>query len=98
MSNQAATSRTRLSVRPTRLLQVDPNNMKAIFASVYFKKQQCGQTLDASGVATDPQTCDDAAALAQKGLTAPKPAGMSDADWEDLTVGCLPGFPLRHRV
>ena len=62
----------------TRLLQVDPNNMKAIFASVYLKKQQCGQNLDASGVTTDPQTCDDAAALAQKGLTAPKPASMSD--------------------
>ena len=57
-----------------RLLQVDPNNMKAIYYSVLVKKQQCGATLDASGVATDSQTCDDAAALAQKGLTAPKPA------------------------
>ena len=26
-----------------RLLQVDPNNLKAIFASVYLKKQQCSQ-------------------------------------------------------
>jgi hypothetical protein len=76
----------------TRLLQVDPNNMKAIFISVYVKKQQCGATLDASGVATDPQTCDDAAALAQKGLTAPKPAGTSEADWSKLTAAAYPAF------
>ena len=63
------TSRTRSSSAATRLLQVDPNNMKAIFISVYVKKQQCGKSLDASGVSTDPQTCDDAAALAQKGLS-----------------------------
>jgi hypothetical protein len=76
----------------TRLLQVDPNNMKAIFVSVFVKKQQCGATLDASGVATDAQTCDDAAALAQKGLTAPKPAGTSDADWGKLTAAAYPAF------
>ncbi|MGD1108579.1 MAG: hypothetical protein ABR865_16185, partial [Terracidiphilus sp.] len=76
----------------SRLLQVDPNNMKAIFVSVFVKKQQCGATLDASGVATDPQTCDDAAALAQKGLTAPKPAGTSDADWSKLTSAAYPAF------
>jgi hypothetical protein len=63
----------------TRLLQVDPNNIKAIFASVYWKKQQCS-SLDASGVTTDPQTCDDAAALAQKGLTVP-----SRQPWTDET-------------
>ena len=76
----------------SRLLQVDPNNMKAIFVSVYVKKTQCAKSLDASGVTTDPQTCDDAAALAQKGLTAPKPAGMSDDDWKKLTGGAYPVF------
>ena len=76
----------------TRLLQVDPNNLKAIFASVYLKKQLCGQNLDASGVATDPQTCDDAAVLAQKGLTAPKPASMSQDDWNKLTSAAYPAF------
>jgi hypothetical protein len=75
-----------------RLLQVDPNNMKAIYASVNLKKQQCSSALDASGVATDPQTCDDAAVLAQKGLTAPKPAGTSDADWSKLTSAAYPAF------
>jgi tetratricopeptide (TPR) repeat protein len=75
-----------------RLLQVDPNNMKALFASVYLKKQQCASTLDASGVTTDPQTCNDAAALAQKGLTAPKPAATSDSDWAKLTSTAYPFF------
>ena len=69
----------------SRLLQVDPNNMKAIFVSVFLKKTQCGKTNDA-------QTCDDAAALARKGLLAAKPAGMSDADWKKLTSGAYPVF------
>ena len=68
-----------------RLLQVDPNNMKAIFISVYLKKTQCAKT-------NDSQTCDDAAALARKGLLAPKPAAMSDADWKKLTAGTYPAF------
>jgi tetratricopeptide (TPR) repeat protein len=76
----------------TRLLQVDPNNMKAIFVSVYVKKTQCTKSLNASGVSSDPRTCDDAAALAQKGLTAPKPAGMSPDDWNKLTGGAYPAF------
>ena len=69
----------------SRLLQVDPNNMKAIFISVFIKKGQCAKTSDA-------QTCDDAAALAHKGLTAPKPAATSDADWKKLTGGTYPVF------
>ena len=69
----------------SRLLQADPNNMKAIFISVFLKKTQCGKTNDA-------QTCDDAAALARKGLLAAKPAGMSDADWKKLTAGTYPAF------
>ena len=76
----------------TRLLQLDPNNMKAIFWSVYVKKAQCSKALDPSGSSTDPQTCDDAAALAQKGLTVPKPAATSDADWKTLTAGAYPIF------
>jgi hypothetical protein len=68
-----------------RLLQVDPSNLKAILYSVLIKKGQCGKTSDA-------QTCDDAAALAQKGLTAPKPADTSDADWKTLTSAAFPIF------
>jgi len=77
----------------TRLLQVDPTNMKAIFWSVLIKKSQCGKTVNPkTGVSTDPQTCDDAAALAQKGLTAPKPASTSPDDWKKLTGGTYPAF------
>jgi hypothetical protein len=69
----------------TRLLQVDPSNMKAIFMSVLIKKSQCAKTSDA-------QTCDDAATLAGKGLTAVKPAATSDADWKKLISGTYPVF------
>jgi hypothetical protein len=70
----------------TRLLQLDPNNMKAIYLSVVIKKTQCGRTQDA-------QTCDDAAALAQKGLSVPKDAATSDADWKKLTGST---YPIYH--
>ena len=69
----------------SRLLQVDPNNMKAIFISVFIKKNQCLKT-------SDTQTCDDAGALATKGLAVPKPAGMSDADWKKQTGATYPIF------
>ncbi|MGA3046057.1 MAG: hypothetical protein ABSD67_05510 [Terracidiphilus sp.] len=69
----------------TRILQLDPNNLRAIFISVYIKKSQCGKTNDA-------QTCDDAAALAQKGLTVPKPAATSEDDWKKLTGASYPVF------
>jgi hypothetical protein len=69
----------------SRLLQVDPGNFKAIFLSVAIKKSQCQKTSDA-------QTCDDAAALAQKGLTAAKPAGTSDDDWKKQTAATYPLF------
>ena len=58
----------------SRLLQVDPSNMKAIYMSVFIKKGQCGKT-------SDPTTCDDAAALARKGLATTKPAKTTDDEW-----------------
>jgi hypothetical protein len=69
----------------SRLLQLDPNNLKAILYSVLVKKGQCGKTSDA-------QTCDDAAALANKGLLVPKPAGTSDDDWKKLSGAAFPIF------
>ncbi len=69
----------------SRLLQIDPNNMKAIFISVFIKKQQCGKTSEA-------QACDDAAALAQKGLSAPKPASATDEDWNKQKAALYPVF------
>src|ERR1039457_1027186 len=69
----------------SRLLQVDPNNMKAIFLSVVIKKSQGAKTGDA-------QTLDDAAALARKGLAIVKPAKMSDDDWKKQTSATYPIF------
>ncbi len=69
----------------TRLLQIDANYPKALFISVYIKKNQCGKTSDAA-------TCDDAAALAQKGLAAPKPASTKDDDWKKLTAAMYPVY------
>jgi hypothetical protein len=69
----------------TKLLQIDPNNLKAILYSVLIKKQQCGKTSDAA-------TCDDAAAMAQKGLQVPKPAATSDDEWKKLTGAAYPIF------
>ena len=59
--------------------------MKAIYVSVALKKSQCLKS-------SDPQICDDAAALAQKGLTVPKPAGTADADWKKMTDATYPVF------
>jgi hypothetical protein len=77
----------------TGLLQVDPNNLKAILYSVIIKKGICGKAVDPkTGQSTDPATCDDAAALSRKGLVVPKPADVSDADWKAQTGGSYPVF------
>jgi hypothetical protein len=77
----------------TRLLQVDPSNMEAIVLSVAIKTQQCKKVQDPkTGFATDPQPCDDAAALAQKGLTVAKPTATSADDWKKQTTLAYPIF------
>jgi len=69
----------------TRLLQIDPNNLKALLYSVVVKKQQAQQH-------NDQQAADDAKALAQKGLGVPKPASMSEDEWKTLTSASYPIF------
>lgn len=69
----------------SRLLQLDPNNLEAIYISAFIKKGQCAKT-------SDPQTCDDAAALAQKGLALTKPTGLDEADWKKQTDATFPFF------
>jgi hypothetical protein len=72
-----------------RLLQVEPNNLRALLLEVYFRKAAGDQ-------ATDPaakQTAYDAAAgFAQKGLAATKPRDMSDADFTKLKGAAYPVF------
>jgi hypothetical protein len=77
----------------SRQLQLDPNNMKAIFISVFIRNRQCTKTVDPkTGVSNDPQTCDEAASLAQKGLAVAKPAATSADDWKKLTAGTYTTF------
>jgi tetratricopeptide (TPR) repeat protein len=77
----------------TRLLQVDPNNPKAILVSVYFNVADCKKAVDPqTGNLSDPQPCDNAAILAQKGLTIGKPAEMDDATWKNFTTAYYPVF------
>ncbi len=77
----------------SRLLQLDPNNMKAIYISVYIEEIQCNQSVDpATGVSKNPQVCDNAATLAQRGLAVPKPASIADADWTKMTGATYPIF------
>jgi len=69
----------------TRLLQIDPNDLGAIYFSVAIKKVPCAKTSDQS-------TCDDMAALAQRGLQVTKTAGMSDDDWKKQTYTAFTTF------
>ena len=68
-----------------QILQTDPTNLKAIYISAFIEKAQCAKT-------SDQATCDDAAGLAQKGLSATKPAGMSDDEWKKQTDAVFPFF------
>jgi hypothetical protein len=72
-----------------RLLQVDPNDLRALATTVYIKKSQAAQK---STPAEQQPLLDEAAANAQKGLAAPKPANVSDADFEKLKSATAPIF------
>jgi hypothetical protein len=72
-----------------RLLQVDPNNMRAYLLEVYFRKSAADQ---ASDPAAKQSGYDAAASYAQKGLAATKPADMSDADFTKLKAASYPVF------
>jgi hypothetical protein len=72
-----------------RLLQADPNNLRALAITVYIKKAQAAQK---STPADQQPLLDEAAANAQKGIAAPKPANMSDADYQKLKDATTPIF------
>jgi tetratricopeptide (TPR) repeat protein len=77
----------------SRLLEVDPDNMRAIYISVYIEMNQCTQSVDPStGVSKNPQVCDHAADLAQKGLGLSKPADTPDDAWKKMTDATYPIF------
>lgn len=72
-----------------RLLQVDPNNLRAITLEVYFRKASADQLTDPTAKQA---ALDKAAEYAQKGLTATKPKDMSDADFTTLQTNANPIF------
>ncbi len=72
-----------------RLLQVDPNNLRALTFAVYFRQQAGDQATDP---AAKQAAYDKAAEFAQKGLTVTKPAEMSDADFNALKAAATPVF------
>jgi hypothetical protein len=80
---QAANDTPKTLDAARRLLQVDPTNLRALTFIVYVEKSQ------AQG---DQAKLDDAASLAQKGLTSTKPASMSDADYQKLEAIAKPIF------
>lgn len=72
-----------------RLLQVDPNNIRALTFEVYFRKTQADQVTDPAAKQT---ALDQAASYAQKGLAAAKPKDMSDDDFKKITDSAYPIF------
>jgi tetratricopeptide (TPR) repeat protein len=72
-----------------RLLQVDPNNLRGLTFETYFRLSGADSITDASAKQA---ALDKAADYAQKGLAAPKPAEMSDADFTALQGQAKPVF------
>ena len=70
-----------------RMLQLDPNNLKSMYLIAAIKKQQAQANPAQAG-----QLLDDAAAMAQKGLAATKPADVKDADWQKQKSATDPVF------
>src|ERR1700761_1033656 len=86
---QATTNMDKTVDAATRLLQTDPNNLRALAITVYIKKAQAAQK---STPAEQQPLLDDAAASAQKGIAAQKPANMAQADFDKLKAATTPIF------
>jgi hypothetical protein len=72
-----------------RLLQVDPNNLRALFFEAFLRKQNAEAVTDAAGKQAG---LDAAAGYAQKGLAATKPASMTDDDFKKVQATAFPIF------
>ena len=72
-----------------RLLAVDPGNLRALFIEVYLEGSQASAK---TSPAEAQPILDKAAAQAQTGLTATKPANMADADFQKLKTATTPIF------
>jgi hypothetical protein len=72
-----------------RLLQVDANNPYALFFEALIRKNQTDSITDP---AAKQAALDSAAGYAQKGLLAPKPKCLADADYTKLKANSIPTF------
>jgi hypothetical protein len=72
-----------------RVLQLDPNNLQALTYEAFLRKSNSDSVTDATAKQA---ALDGAAGYAQKGLAAPKPAAMSDADFKTLQSKTFPIF------
>ncbi|ADW69459.1 hypothetical protein [Granulicella tundricola] len=72
-----------------KVLQLDPNNLRADLIEVAFRRQAAETQTDATARQAG---LDAAVTYAQKGLTATKPTGMSDADFTTLQAAAIPAF------
>ncbi|MFZ0274966.1 MAG: hypothetical protein WAL34_24245 [Acidobacteriaceae bacterium] len=88
-SYQAAQNAPKMLDAAKRLLQADPNNLRAYLAVVYLENLQANQPANASN---KQQLLDDASAEAQKGLNAPKDPCMSQADYDKVKDLSTPTF------
>jgi hypothetical protein len=85
---QAAGNQAKMTDAANRLLQVDPNNIRALALLVYSKRVQAASTNNAQQAE---QILAEGAQLAQRGLQSaqnmPKTPGMADADYQKLKSG-----------
>jgi tetratricopeptide (TPR) repeat protein len=72
-----------------RVLQLDPNNLRALLLEAAIRKSTADSVTDPTA---HQAALDAGAAAAQKGLSAPKPAAMSDADFKTLQSTAFPFF------
>ena len=86
---QAAGNAPKMLDAAKRLIQADPNNLRAMLAVVYLENMQANQPANASN---KQQMLDDAAAVAQKGLSASKDPCMTQADYDKVKDLATPTF------
>jgi len=72
-----------------RLLAVDPNNLRALFFEVYYRKADADKLTDP---AAKQAALDAVVKYAQQGINAPKPKDMPDADFAALKAKTDPIF------
>jgi len=85
---QAANNAAKTTDAANRLLQVNPNNVRALALLTFLTRAQCAQQTNPQSAQ---QLCGQAAQYAQRGLQAaesmPHPTGVSDADFKKLQDG-----------